>query len=371
MRLPPFNPYEVLFLYLKRRGKVILKWSFLLLGAGLFLTYGFFLYRQLSLRVNLKREIKEPSRFYILLLRKKYEKYLSSPSAEEGFVRPRQVFYPAGDFLFSLGKLLEKTQEEGETLNFRGKKLNVSQYLFILSKLLAFSRYKAMKGKGESSWPTILALFTQAYSRRWPVVSREKSRNPFPCSALEPRPFELLSLSIVFLHVSLVRFMCLGEKKQLDYIYDLYQGAKFFSRYLEAKGVEAERKAVLQRWGGWRLLLPWGRFYNLALPLSQGSFLERDEDGFPCPYPYNLYHQRRVLSLYFLTAQAFSRARGRGGEGMGISPGAIVRVKRSGKLLLVKFPLEGRSLLLVQGSPLQCDSSLSFLLQEVTAPALR
>jgi len=370
VNLPPFNPLVVFWLYLKRKGVVLLKWFLVvLLGVGV-LGYGFLVSRHLALRVNLGRKISEPSRFYILALRKKYagkkpsEVYSEAPP-------PSRVLCPTGEFLFYLRKYVEEGKGRNPSRLKKLEGFSRENFVRLLARRLIASRYKALEGMGDSGLPGTLSLFMEGFSRRWPVYSPRQSSGAFPCELLNPLPFEFFSLAALSLHVSLIRYVCLGEERQMDYMYDLYQGSRFFFRYLEVEGIRAERRALLGKWGLWRLLIPGERFERLALPLSRGVFLSQDERGRPCPYPYNLYQQYGVLSRYFLTALAFSRTAGRDGEGMGFLAGIMVRVKRSGNLVLVEFPLQGKSLLLVRNSPIQCDSSLSSLLEKVKVPTGR
>ncbi len=354
------------------------------------MAYGYFLHRQLSLRAELKGEIKGPSKLHLLALRKKYSMYFRVifPDYKPLF-SPRQVLSGSGQFLMAVrkklgngkGGLLQREVLRGLAKVSYPKKtvrtgksgrISFDDYFEGLLDLLASARYRAIMGERDPSFPVILRFFLEAYLDPPEIYSLDMDKgSPFPCSSLDPLPFEAFSLSALSLHISTVRLVCLGERKQMDYIYDLYRATGFFFLFLKAEGIKAERRAVLERWGGWRILLPWGKFYSLALPLSRGIFSERDGKGNPCPYPYNLYEQRRALSRYYLTALAFSRTSEKRPEGISISLGSAVKVRREGKLVLVKFPLEGRSLLLIRDAPLQCDSSLSLLLQEVTAPAPR
>ncbi len=382
--LPSFNPYRLFILIIRKNWQGIIKGVFLILLGSFLLIYGFFLYNQLELRVNLSRAMIEPDLFELFSLRKKYERGFRAVLISWKSPLPERLFEDTGEFLdfmrSKLGKrgklvqedILKKLVRIKYTEKSRGKNrertpLPSKTYRNALVDLLASSRYRAILGKEDNSFPLTVRLFLEAYSRPYKFSATRKICSPFPCCRLNPLPYQILSLSALALHTSLVRYLCMGEGGQMEYISDLTRASLIFARRLEVEGVKVERKEVAQHWG-WRILLPWDRFKTLAAPLSMGTLPERDITGEACPYPYNLSLQRRIISTYFLLAGAYytSITRGKVKRGVFSFQGMLAGMEASGTL--VHFHMAGtgvRSLTLVRNSPLACDSVLSRLLEKI------
>ncbi len=380
--LPPFNPYKLLFLYLKKNRWKILRIIFLgLLGVG-FLGYGVFLKNRWSRRADLAREIEEPDLLPLFSLKKKYSGKFRVRLISWRTPEAEKLLSETGEFLSLIGEKLAKSQDlldegvikELAEVNYskkEGAKINLSMKdcRTGLVDLLATSRYKEILGKADNSFPLTLLFFFNAYTSSYRLEKKGKGEcSRFPCCGLNPMPFELLSLSALALHISLVRYICLGEEKQIDYLYDLTKGSLIFHRRLQVQGVKFEREKILRRWRWWEIFLPGGEPENLLLPLSRGIFPEYDVKGEPCPYPYNISHQREIIPLYFLIARAFW-ASGKGRTAIASFEGKTVQVEVSKNLVLVRIFGNGmQTYTLLRKNPLACDIALSPLLLKVKAP---
>ncbi len=382
--LPSFNPYRLFLLIIRKNWQGIIKGVFLILLGSILLVYGFFLYNQLELRVNLSRPMAEPDLFELFSLKRKYERDFRAVLISWKSPPPERLLAETGEFLDFMrsklgegGKLLQedilkklakvKYIKRSRTKKEKGFPVTSETYRNALVDLLASSRYRTILGKRDNSFPLTVRLFLEMYSRPYKFSSTRKICSPFPCCRLNPLPYQILSLSALALHNSLVRYLCMGERGQMEYISDLTRASLIFARRLEVEGVKVERREVARHWG-WRILLPWDRFKTLAAPLSMGTLPERDISGKPCPYPYDLSLQRRIISTYFLLAGAYyaSVTRGKVKKGAFSFQGMLAGMEASGPVVHFRMAGTGvKSLTLVRNSPLACDSVLSHLLEKI------
>jgi len=382
--LPSFNPYRLFVLIIRKNWRGVIKWIFLVLLGVILLIYGFFLYDQMELRVNLSRTVTGPDLFDLLYLRKKYERDFRAVLISWKSPPPERLLTETGEFLdFMRSKLGEgeelvqedilkklvkvKYMERRRTKKEKGFPITSRTYRNALVDLLASSRYRTILGKRDNSFPLAVRLFLEMYTRPYKFSATKKDCSPFLCCSLNPLPYQILSLSALALHNSLVRYVCMGERGQMEYISDLTRASLIFARRLEVEGVKVGRKEVARHWG-WRILLPWDRFRVLAAPLSMGSLPERGISGKACPYPYNLSLQRRIISTYFLLAGAYytSITRGKVKRGVFNFQGMLAGVEASGRVLHFRMAGTGiKSLTLIMDSPLACDAVLSRLLEKI------
>lgn len=294
--LPRFDPFVVIYLYLKKRRRRILKLAgyfflaFLLIAAFIYVTGNLNLWLNVKgLKRNLK--IEEAIRVYIeetdvnfpYRLPDEYEALTLNLDALEF-----QAKYPGMMSLENRKVAFPLKSGKGRWLNL--KKVSLSILKKAIVENLVKARISILSSRPEeaekfllASIPLFEAAFVKEYRVLWPLnkkffnfcSGRFSSAGVNPYCFLNPEPSKLLLLYRMEMHLWLVYSLSVKRNMDLETkakIIILNNSAELFFRVAKALYFNGVHTLFLNRWDGARFLIGGKKYRMYAALLQNGYF---------------------------------------------------------------------------------------------------